>query len=91
MPDDREIIEVDDYRVIEVREEPIDDSQPPLAPQPGPTQWSGQTYTTTVRGGGGCCLSFSVTLLIAALVFLLGFCFLIYLVGRAIGRAIPGL
>ena len=30
MSDEREIIEVEDYRVIDVREEPLDDSEPPL-------------------------------------------------------------
>ena len=88
----REIIEVEDYRVIDVRETPLDDSQPPLPSQPPAQQWGGQqTYTTTVRGGGGCCLGFSVTLLLIVLVFVLGVCFLIYLLGQAIGWALPGL
>jgi hypothetical protein len=87
----REIIEVEDYRVLDVREAPIDDSQPPLPSQPPAQQWSGQTYSTTVRGGGGCCLGFSVTLLLIVIIFALGACFLIYLLGRAIGWAMPGL
>jgi hypothetical protein len=91
MSDEREIIEVEDFRVIDVREEPLDESEPPFAQQPPMQTWSGQTYTTTVRGGGGCCLGFSVTLLLIGLVFVLGVCFLIYLLGRAIGWAIPGL
>jgi hypothetical protein len=90
MSDEREIIEVEDYRVIDVREEPLDDSEP-LAPQPPGRQWTGETYTTTVRGGGGCCLGFSVTLLLIGLIFVLGVCFFIYLLGRAIGWAMPGL
>ena len=90
MPDEREIIEVEDYRVLDVRETPLDDSEPPFA-QPPAQQWSSQTYTTTVRGGGGCCLSFSVTFLLIGLIFLLGVCFLIYLLGQVIGWAIPGL
>ena len=53
MSDEREIIEVEDYRVLDVREEPIADSEPPPAQPPEFRQWSGQTYTTTVRGGGG--------------------------------------
>lgn len=91
MSDEREIIEVEDFRVLDVREQPLDDSEPPLSQQPPIQQWTGETYTTTVRGGGGCCLGFSVTLLVIGLVFLLGICFLIYLLGRAIGWAIPGL
>ena len=91
MSDEREIIEVEEFRVLDVREEPLDDSQPPFAQQPPVQQWTGQTYTTTVHGGGGCCLSFSLTLLLIALIFLLGICFFIYLLGRAIGWAIPGL
>jgi hypothetical protein len=91
MPDEREIIDVEDYRVLDVREQPLDDSEPPFAPQPPVQQWTGQTYTTTVRGGGGCCLSFSITLLVIGLVFVLGVCFLIYLLGQAIGWAVPGL
>jgi hypothetical protein len=90
MPEEPEIIEVEQFRVLDVREEPLDDAEPPLA-QPPIQQWSGQTYTTTIRGGGGCCLGFSVTLLIIAIVFVLGVCFLVYLLGRAIGWAIPGL
>jgi hypothetical protein len=89
--DEREIIEVEDFRVLDVREEPIPDSEPTYPQQPPVQQWSGQTYTTTVRGGGGCCLSFSITLLLAGIVFILGVCFLIYLLGRAIGWATPGL
>lgn len=91
MSDEREIIEVEDYRVLDVHEEPLGDEQPPFAPQPPIQQWTSETYTTTVSGGGGCCLSFSITLLIIAIVFLLGICFLIYLLGRAIGWAVPGL
>lgn len=89
--DEREIIEVQDYRVLDVREEPLQDSHPPLSQRPPGQQWDGEIYTTTVRGGGGCCLSFSVTLLIIGIIFLLGVCFLVYLAGRAIGWAIPGL
>ncbi len=91
MSDDREIIEVEDFRVLDVREEPLGDEQPPASPQPPIMNWSGETYTTTVSGGGGCCLGFSVTMLLIALIFLLGVCFFIYLLGRAIGWAIPGL
>jgi hypothetical protein len=91
MPDEREIIEVEDFRVLDVREQPLDESEPPFAQPPPIQQWGGQTYTTTVRGGGGCCLSFSVTLLVIGLVFILGVCFLIYLLGQAIGWAVPGL
>lgn len=91
MSDEREIIEVENFRVLDVREEPVDDSQPPPAPSPSFQQWSGQTYTTTVQGGGGCCLGFSLTLLLIAIIFLLGICFFIYLLGRAIGWALPGL
>ena len=92
MSDEREIIEVEDFRVLDVREEPLDNSEPPFVQQPPVQPWSGQTYTTTtVRGGGGCCLGFSVTLLLIGLVFVLGVCFLIYLLGQAIGWAIPGL
>lgn len=91
MSDEREIIEVEDYRVLDVREQPLDDSQEPFPQQPPVQQWSGETYTTTVRGGGGCCLSFSLTFLLIGVIFLLGVCFFIYLLGRAIGWAIPGL
>ena len=90
MSDEREIIEVEDFRVLDVREQPLDDTEPPVQ-QPPIQPWSGQTYTTTVRGGGGCCLGFSVTLFVVALVFLLGLCFFVYLAGRAIGWAVPGL
>lgn len=91
MSDEREIIEVEDYRVLDIREEPLDDTEPPFQQQPPIQQWSGRVYTSTSSGGGGCCLSLSLTLLLAGIVFLLGVCFLIYLLGRAIGWAIPGL
>ena len=92
MSDDRDIIEVEDYRVVEVREEPLPDTdEPPPGPVPA-QQWSGRVYTTSVSGGGGgCCLGLSATLLLIGVVFVLGVCALIYLIAQLIGWAIPGL
>ena len=89
MSDDPEIIEVEDYRVVAVREEPIDDSVPPLAPQQPPQQWSGRVYTSS--GGGGCCLGASATIFLIGFIFLLGFCAFALLIAKLIGWAIPGL
>ena len=89
MSDQREIIEVDDYRVIDVREEPIDDSQMPPPQAVPPSQFSGQVYTSS--GGGGCCLGLSATLLLIGIVFVLGMCALVMLIARLVGWAIPGL
>ncbi len=90
MADRREIIEVDDYRVIDVRETPIDDSEDlsSLPGQPAP-QFSGRVYTSS--GGGGCCLGLSATLLLIGIIFILGICALIMLIAKAVGWAIPGL
>jgi hypothetical protein len=88
--DQREVIEVEDYRVIDVREEPIDDSELPPAPPPPAQQWSGgRVYTTS--GGGGCCLGVSATILLILFIFILGFCAFVLLIARLIGWAIPGL
>ncbi len=76
--------------MLDVREEPLGRRAAPVARNAHHAR-TGETYTTTVSGGGGCCLGFSVTLLLIAIIFLLGVCFLIYLLGRAIGWAIPGL
>lgn len=89
MPDQREIIEVEEYRVIDVREQPIDDSDLPPAQQPPAQQWSGQVYTTS--GGGGCCLGVSATIILIGFIFLLGMCAFVLLIARLIGWAIPGL
>ena len=89
MPDQREIIEVDDYRVIDVRETPIDDSVPPPAQVGSQPQFGGRVYTSS--GGGGCCLGLSATLLLIGIVFILGLCALVMLVARLVGWAIPGL
>jgi hypothetical protein len=86
--DQREVIEVEDYRVIDVREEPIDDSELPPAPPPA-QQWSGRVYTTS--GGGGCCLGASATILLFGFIFVLGLCAFVLLIARLIGWAIPGL
>lgn len=89
MSDDREIIEVDDYRVLDVRESPIEDSELPPA-QAGPQpQFSGRVYTSS--GGGGCCLGLSATIFILGLIFVLGSCALVMLIARLVGWAIPGL
>jgi hypothetical protein len=88
--DQREIIEVDDYRVIDEREQPIDDSEfPPAQPGPAPPQFSGRVYTSS--GGGGCCVGLSAGLLLIVIIFLLGFCALVMIVARLVGWAIPGL
>ena len=89
MSDQREIIEVDDYRVIDVRESPIDDSAPPPAQAGPPPQFAGRVYTSS--GGGGCCLGLSATLLLIGIVFVLGLCALVMLIARLVGWAIPGL
>jgi hypothetical protein len=88
--DRREIIEVDDYRVIDVRESPIDDSEDPspLQGQPAP-QFTGRVYTSS--GGGGCCLGLSATLFLIGIVFILGLCALVMLIAKLVGWAIPGL
>lgn len=88
MSDNREIIEVEDYRVIDVREEPIPDSEP-VSPPPHTQQWSGEIYTSS--GGGGCCLSMSATILLIGFIFLLGMCAFVLIIARLIGWAIPGL
>lgn len=89
MPEQREIIEVDDYRVLEVREEPIEDSElPPAQPMP---QFTGRVYTSSGGGGGGCCLGLSATLLLVTLIFVLGVCALVMLIAKLVGWAIPGL
>lgn len=91
MSDQREIIEVDDYRVIDVREEPIDDSDlPPAQAGPPPPQFYGRVYTSS-GGGGGCCLGLSASLLLIAVVFVLGLCALVMLIARLVDWAIPGL
>ncbi len=91
MPDEREIIEVEDYRVIDVREEPLDDSYlPPSPPQSPAQQWSGRVYTSS-GGGGGCCLGASATLLLVGFIFILGFCAFLLLIVKLVGWAIPGL
>lgn len=89
MSDQRDYIEIDDYRVIEVREAPIED--PPMPPAAAPTgpQWSGRVYTSS--GGTGCCLGLSATLLLIATIFVLGVCALIMVIARIVGWAIPGL
>lgn len=89
MSDQREIIEVEDYRVIDVREQPIDDSDLPPAQAGPPPAFSGRVYTSS--GGGGCCLGLSATLLIIGIIFILGLCAFILLIARLIGWAIPGL
>ncbi len=90
MSDQREIIEVDDYRVIDVREQPIEDSDlPPAQAGPPPPQFTGRVYTSS--GGGGCCLGLSATLLIIGVIFILGLCALVMLIARLVGWAIPGL
>ncbi len=90
MGDRREIIEVDDYRVIDVRETPIDDSNDPSSLQgPPPPQFSGRVYTSS--GGGGCCLGLSATLLLIGIIFILGLCALVMLIAKAVGWAIPGI
>ncbi len=89
MSDQREIIEVEDYRVIDVREVPAEDSAPPPAQSGPPPQFSGKVYTSS--GGGGCCLGLSATLLVIGIIFVLGFCVLALAVARFIGWAIPGL
>ena len=89
MSDQREIIEVEDYRVIDVREEPIDDSYLPPAQAGPPAQFSGKVYTSS--GGGGCCLVSSATILLIGIVFVLGLCVFVMVVARFIGWAIPGL
>ena len=90
MSDKREIIEVEDYRVIDVREEPIDDSRLPPAqtgtPQP---QFTGRVYRSS--GGGGCCLGASATIFLIGFIFILGLCAFVLLIARLIGWAIPGL
>jgi hypothetical protein len=88
--DQREIIEVDDYRVIDVREEPLDDSDlPPAQPVSPSPQFSGRVYTSS--GGGGCCLGLSATLILIGIIFILGICAFVMLVARLVGWAIPGL
>ncbi|TXG82202.1 MAG: hypothetical protein E6R14_06980 [Thermomicrobiales bacterium] len=89
MSDQREIIEVEDYRVIDVREEPIDDTQMPPAQSAPPPQFSGRVYTSS--GGGGCCLGLSATLLVIGIIFVLGLCAFVMLIARLVGWAIPGL
>ena len=90
MSEKREIIEVDDYRVIEVREEPIADSDlPPAQPGYPSPQYPGRVYTSS--GGGGCCLGLSATLILIGIVFILGLCAFVMLVARVVGWAIPGL
>ena len=89
MSDQREFIEVEDYRVIDVREEPIDDSELSPAQPPPAQQWSGRVYTTS--GGGGCCLGVSATILLFIVIFVLGLCAFVLLIARIIGWAIPGL
>ena len=88
MSDQREIIEVEDYRVIDVREQPIDDAEPPPS-QSMPPQFTGRVYTSS--GGGGCCLGLSATLLIVGIIFVLGLCAFVMLIARLVGWAIPGL
>ena len=90
MSDPREIIEVKDYRVVDVREEPIDDSDLPPAQAGTPTQFSGRVYTSS-GSGGGCCLGLSATLLLIGVIFVLGVCAFVLLIARLIGWAIPGL
>jgi hypothetical protein len=88
--DPREIIEVDDYRVIDVREEPIDDSDlPPAHAGPPSPQFSGRVYTSS--GGGGCCLGASATLILIGVIFILGLCAFVMLIARLVGWAIPGI
>ncbi len=89
MSDQREIIEVEDYRVIDVREEPIDDSHLPPAQAGPPQQFSGKVYTSS--GGGGCCLLSSATIVLIAIVFILGLCAFVMIVARFVGWAMPGL
>lgn len=90
MSDDREIIEVEDYRVIDVREQPIEDAElPPATPPTQSQQWSGRVYTSS--GGGGCCLGLSATIILIAFIFLLGLCAFVLLIARLIGMAFPGL
>ncbi|MEZ4505243.1 MAG: hypothetical protein R2848_05065 [Thermomicrobiales bacterium] len=89
MSDQREIIEVEDYRVIDVREQPIDDAEPPPSQSMPPPQFTGRVYTSS--GGGGCCLGLSATLLIVGIIFVLGLCAFVMLIARLVGWAIPGL
>jgi hypothetical protein len=85
MADDPEIIEVEDYRIVSVREEPaVDEGEEPPPDYPGRI-WTGQIYT----GGGGCCLGVSLTLLLIGLVFILGICAVVLLVWRALEWLIP--
>lgn len=84
--DQREIIEVDDYRVIDVRETPIEDSEIPVAEPP---QYYGRVYRSS--GGGGCCLGLSATLLLLATIFVLGLCAFVMVIVKLVGWAIPGL
>ncbi|MCO5221033.1 MAG: hypothetical protein M9947_05535 [Thermomicrobiales bacterium] len=90
MSDQREIIEVEDFRVVGEIEEPLDDTEhvPASGPPPG-TEWSGRVYTTS--GGGGCCLGMSATLLVIGVIFILGLCAFVMLIARLVGWAIPGL
>lgn len=78
---DPEIIEIDDWRVVSDAEmATVDDDEEP-EPQYANPVWVGEMRSA----GPGCCFGLSVTVLLIAIVFVLGLCAACWLVLQALG------
>lgn len=81
----RDIIDIDEWRVVGDREAaPIDEDEEREPHYANPV-WVGEMRSA----GPGCCFGLSMTLLIILIVFALGVCALLWLLLEALGWLVP--
>jgi hypothetical protein len=82
---DRDIIDIDDWRVVGQREVPaIDEDEEPEPQHPNPV-WVGEMRAA----GPGCCFGLSLTVTAVLVIFVLGLCAACWLLLRALGWIVP--
>ncbi|CAN5735847.1 hypothetical protein BH23CHL4_BH23CHL4_27660 [soil metagenome] len=82
---DRDIIEIDDWRVVDDREVAAVDADEESAPHYANPVWVGEMRSA----GPGCCFGLSMSMLILLIIFVLGLCAAFWLVLQALGWLVP--
>jgi hypothetical protein len=82
---DRDIIDIDDWHVVDDRELPAVDVDEEPKPHYANPVWVGEMRSA----GPGCCFGLSMTMLIILIIFLLGVCAACWLVLQALGWLVP--